>query len=164
MEVFAAVSVCCLGKHDDHATLFYSCLCCGHTLYRLVNILIQRVTAVGGDDDVCRDCVHLTLGSQELTANSVSQITVTCNSEDRIMCCVNDNVHNEVQSCCSCCIQHIVMDRVAFDYAGTRVRVCDESGVVIVHNSLTACNTRKHTLSAAGETSEEMRLNEALCY
>ena len=161
MEVFAAVSVCCLGKHDDHAALFYSCLCCGHTLYRLVNVLIQRVTAVGGDDDVCRDCVHLTLGSQELTAYSVSQVTVTCYREDRIMGCVNDNIDDEIQSCCSCCVQHIVVDRVALDHTSAGVRVCDEAGVVVVHNRFTACDTRKHALSAAGKACEEVRLNEA---
>ena len=63
MEVFSAVSISCLGKHDDNAAFFYSCLCCGHTLYRLINVLVQRISAVGGDNDICRDRIYLALGS-----------------------------------------------------------------------------------------------------
>ena len=94
----------------------------------------------------------------------MSQITVTSYCKNRIMCCINNYIYNEIQSCCSCCIQHIIVDRVSFNNTGTCMRIINKSGVVVVHNSLTACNTRKNTLSAAGETCEEVWLNKAFCY
>ena len=43
MEIFAAVAVCCLGKHNDNAALLHRHLCCRHALYGLVNVLVQRI-------------------------------------------------------------------------------------------------------------------------
>ena len=164
MEIFAAVSVSSFGKHNDYAAFFYRGFTGSHTFYRLINILIQRISAVSGNNNVSRNRVYLTLGSQEFTSNSVSQIAVAGNSKNGIVGSINNNINDKVQSGSPCRIQHVIVNRIAFNHSSAGMRIGNKARVVVVHNGFTACNAGKHTLSSAREAGKEVRLNKSLCH
>ena len=84
MEIFAAVAVCCLGKHDDNAASF-TVTSAASCPYGLINVLVQRIAPVCGYYDICGNSIHLTLGSQEIPALTMGQITVPCHCKDGVM-------------------------------------------------------------------------------
>ena len=118
MEIFAAVAVRCLGKHNDNAALLHRHLCCRHALYGLVNVLVQRIAPVCGYYDICGNSIHLTLGSQEIPARTMGQITVPCHCKDGVMGGINHHIDDKVQPRHPGCVQHVIVDGVALDDTG----------------------------------------------
>ena len=161
MEVLAAMSVCCLGKHDDHAALFYSCLCCGHALYRLVNILIQWISAICGNHDIGRNRIHTGHLIHESASFPVRFVEISGICTDNFFVLIQYHIYDKSKFCLFCRINHIPMDRIAFQHAGSGILAGDKLGTMVCHDGCCTGYSRQYTFSSTGKTCKKVRFNKS---
>ena len=160
-EGCAAVTVVAAGGHDDDAALFTGGFRGGHALDGLIDILIQGVAVVGGEDDVGRNFFTLAQRAKELDTGKVCLLDITGKRAYHFVPGVDDHIADEGQLCGAGGIDHIFMDGVTLQNAGAGERTCNEVCVVIPSYCCLRGDTRQNALSSAGEAGEEMGLDEA---
>ena len=76
---------------------------------------------------------------------------------------VQNDVDNEPQSCCVCCIQHVFVNGIFLQDARAGVGRIDKLAAVVGQNRFVRRNSWKHGFSPTGKTGEQVGLNKALC-
>ena len=76
IEALATVTVGTAGDVDDHTALGKRSLGRAHALHGLVDVLVERVAAVGGDGNLALDGLNAGKALHELTAGLVRLVNV----------------------------------------------------------------------------------------
>ncbi len=163
MERLPAMAVRALRRHDDHRPWRRSGLGGRHALDRLVHVLVQRIPAIAGDDDVRRRHLDLTLAAHKLAASRVRGKRIAGKSLDDLLAAVDDDVDDERQACLAGGPHHVAMHRIAVQNPSPGLRRGDEFGAVIGQYRRFPGNTRQNALAPPGKSRKEMRLDKALC-
>ena len=162
IEALATVTVGTTGDVDDHTALGKRGLGSAHALHGLVDVLIERVAAVGGDGDLALDGLNAGKALHELAASLVRLVDVAGKGADDLMLAVEHNVEHKGKVSHLGGGEHVLAHVVVAQVAGTRVGIVHKLTVVVVHDGLVAGDARQDGLAATRETGKEMRLNEAL--
>ena len=162
IEALATVTVGATGDIDDHAALGKCGLGSAHALHGLVDVLVERVTAVGGDGNLALDGLNAGEALHELAAGLVRLVNVAGKGADDLVLAVEHHVKHKGKVSHLGSGKHVLAHMVVAQVAGTRVRIVHKLTVVVVHDGLVASDTGQHGLTATRETGKEMRLNEAL--
>ena len=99
---------------DDDAAIFTRSFSSRHAFYGLVNVLVQRIAAIGRDDDVSRNRFYTGQFHFKVDAGIVSFFAVAGKSSDDLLIGVDDDVADESQISRFRSVEHIFMNRVAF--------------------------------------------------
>ena len=162
VEALAAVAVGAAGDVDDHAALGKRCLGGAHALDGLVDVLVKRVAAVGGDGDVALDRLDAGELLHKFAAGLVGLVDVAGEGADDLVLAVQDHVKDEGEVRHLGGGEHVLAHVVVAQVAGAGVGVVHELAVVVVHDRLVGGDARQDGLAAAGEPCKEVRLDEAL--
>ena len=95
-EIGAAHAVDAGAAHDDDAALRTAGFGCGDGLGRLIEVLVQRVAAVGGDDDVAFYDGALRLLTDKGDARSMSLLQVTGKGSYDILFFAQGHIQDEL--------------------------------------------------------------------
>ena len=134
----------------------------GHALDALVDILVQRRAAVGGDDNVGIRRLYLRVAEQEVAAGPVRRDIVAGKGRHSLLVLVDDDVDDVGELRHGRGRDHVLVHRVAVEDAGARIRAVDEAAAVIAHHRDLVADAGQHALAPAGKAREEVRLDEAL--
>ena len=134
----------------------------GHALDRLVDILIQRIAAVAGDDDIGFRNIHLTERTEKFASLFVRLFPIPGECPDDFFRGIDHHIHDEIEPDRLCGEKHVAVDRVVCQIARPRVGASDEFGAVIRQHGLSGCDPRQNAFPAAGKSGEKVRLDEAL--
>ena len=130
---------------DDDAAFFTRSFSSRHAFYGLVNVLVQRIAAVGRDDDVSRNRFYTGQFHFEVDTGIVSFFAVAGKSSDDLLIGVDDDVANECQFSRFSSIEHIFVNRVALQDTRTGIGAGDEFRAVVSQDRI-AGNTRQTDL------------------
>ena len=164
IEALAAVAVGALGAHYYNAALVTGGLSRRHALYALVKVLIQRRSAVRGNDYVRPLGLCLTVAQQEIAAAAVRCQVIARKGRDRFLVLVDHDIDDVRKLRHLRRRDHILVNGVAVEDAGAGIRAVDELGTVVAEHRHLIGHAGQHTLAAAGEAGKEMRLDKALRY
>ena len=162
VEALSPVPIVALGHLYDDAVLVAARLCGGHALDGLVDVLVQWISAVGGDHDVRVHTVHRGEILHELAAGLVSLGRISRKGGDHLLVRVNRDVQYEGKLCLLGSKQHVLVDQIAIQDAGPRLVGRNEGRAMVRKDRLLGCDARKDGLPAAGKARKEMGLDEAL--
>ena len=107
------------GNHDDDTAFRAGSFSGSHTLDRLINVLIQRITVVGGDDDVCRNPIGLAQSLQKFGTGKMRLLTVTGESTHYLVLCIDNHIADEGKLGSPGGVDHIPVDGIALQNAGS---------------------------------------------
>ena len=156
------MSVVAGGGHDDD-TAFLTCgFRGGHALNGLIDVLIQRIAVVGGEDDICRYFFAQAQVLQECSAGQMCLLTVASKSTNHFVLRVNDHVADEGQLGYTGGIDHVTVDGISIQNTRAGEGAGDELRVVIPEHRFRGGDAGQHALASAGETGKEVGLNETL--
>ena len=161
IEALATVTVGTAGDVDDHATLGKRGLGSAHALHGLVDVLVERVAAVGGDGDLALDGLNAGEALHEFAAGLVCLVDVASKGANDLVLAVEHHVEHKGKVRHLGSGEHVLAHVVVAQVAGTRMGVVHELTVVVVHDGLVAGDAGQDRLAAARKTGKEMRLNEA---
>ena len=162
IEGLAAMAVVAGGNHDDDTALLAVGLGSSHPLYGLIDILVQRIAAIGSNYNIRRICLDLRHLQHKLAACHMSLLAVPGKSPDYLLLRINHHIQNERQLRLLGSVEHITMNRIVLQDARPGIRAGNELAAMICHNGSGRGNARQDALSAAGEARKEMGLNKAL--
>ena len=95
IEGLAAMAVVAGGNHDDDTALLAVGLGSSHPLYGLIDILVQRIAAIGSNYNIRRICLDLRHLQHKLAACHMSLLAITGKGTDNLLIRINDHVQNE---------------------------------------------------------------------
>ena len=127
----------------------------------LINVLIQRITAVGSDDDIAGSGLNLTELFEKFPTFDMGSITIPGHRMDDFFFGIDDHINHEGQLGSAGGVEHIDMKGIAFNQAGAGFRMGNEFAAMIGQHTDPAGNTRQHTFASPGKTGKEMGLNKA---
>ena len=162
IEALATVTVGTTGDVDDHAALGKRGLGSAHALHGLVDVLVERVAAVGGDGDLALDGLNAGKALHELAAGLVRLVDVAGKGADDLVLAIEHHVEHKGKVSHLGGGEHVLTHVVVAQVAGTRVGIVHKLTVVVVHDGLVAGDARQDGLAATRETGKEVRLNKAL--
>ena len=161
-EPLAAVPVVRFRRHYDRAALADSRFSRRHTLDRLIDVLIQRISAVRRDDDIAHHRLRAALRQQESAACRMRHFGVAGYRVNHLLVAVQHHVDNVRQFCPFGRPQHIFMDGISIQQARPRAGMRNELRAMVCQHRLPRRHARQHAFSSAGEAREKVRLNESL--
>ena len=162
IEALATVTVGTTGDVDNHTALGKRSLGRAHALHGLVDVLVERVAAVGGDGNLALDGLNAGKALHELAASLVCLVDVTGEGADDLMLAVEHHVQHKGKVSHLGSGKHVLAHVVVAQVAGARMGIVHKLAVVVVHDGLVAGDARQDGLAATRETSKEVRLNKAL--
>ena len=162
IEALATVTVGTAGDVDDYTALGKRSLGRAHALHGLVDVLVERVAAVGGDGDLALNGLNAGKALHELTAGLVRLVNVAGKGADDLVLAVEHHVKHKGKVSHLGGSKHVLAYVVVAQVAGTRVGIIHKLTVVVVHDGLVAGDARQDGLAATRETGKEVRLNKAL--
>ena len=127
----------------------------------LIQVLIERVSAVGGDDDVKGgvELLHRRL-ADELAADAVGREQVTGEDSGDLPPLVQGHVQQEARAGAQGDVAHLFPDGIPLSDAERGIGIIEIAGAVIAHDRAQAGHAGHNALGAATEAREEVRLNE----
>ena len=158
----AAHAVHTAAAHDDDAVLSRTGLGGGHGLGALVEVLIQRVAAVAGHNDVGREAGALAPLADEGHALGVRLLQIAGPGCDDLLLAVQGHVEDELDVDHPGRRHHVFVDGVVLQHAGVGIGAGDGFVAVVLVDGLLRADAGQDALAAARETGEEMGLDEAL--
>ena len=162
IEALATVTVGTTGDIDDHAALGKRGLGRAHALHGLVDVLVERVAAVGGNGNLALDGLNAGKALHELAASLVRLVDVAGKGADDLVLAVEHHVEHKGKVSHLGSGKHVLAHVVVAQVAGTRMGIVHKLTVVVVHDGLVASDARQDGLAATRETGKEVRLNKAL--
>ena len=161
VEGFAAVAVVAGCDHDDDAAFVAVGFGRRHALDRLIYVLVERVAAVRRDDDVgwvaldLGECAHI------VAARDVGFLAVAGKRGDDFFFRIDDDVQDKGELRFFRRVEHIAVNRVAFEDACASFVALDEFAAVVRHDRFGRSDAGQDRFAAAREAGEEVRLDEA---
>ena len=147
---------------NDRSALARGRLARGHALHGLVDVLVERVSAVGGDDDV-RGRDADAAGAREEGAPRLVRGAVRAGERaDDALRGVDDDVEHEGEPRAVGGEDHVAVDGVPLEDPGPRPGVGDELRAVVREDGLARGDAGQDRLAPAGEAREEVRFDESL--
>ena len=162
IEALTAGAVGQLGAHDQHRALLGGSLRRSQPLDALVDVLVQRRAAVGGDDDVSGDGLHLAVLPQKRHTGFMRLPEVSREGRNRLFLLVDDHIDDVRQLCHLRRRYHVPVKGVALQNARAGIGRSDERAAVVAQHRRLIADAGQDALPPAGETGEEVRLNETL--
>ena len=162
IEALATVTVGTTGDIDNHAALGKRGLGRAHALHGLVDVLVERVAAVGGDGNLALDGLNAGKALHELAAGLVRLVDIAGKGANDLVLTVKHHVKHKGKVSHLGGGKHVLAHVVVAQVAGTRMGIVHKLTVVVVHDGLVAGDARQDGLAATRETGKEVRLNKAL--
>ena len=132
-----------------------------HALHGLIQVLIERVTAVGRHDDRQRAIAGTIAVSREKAQPAVmSGGDVAAEHGGDLAAPIQRDVDAEVHRDQGAVVADALLGRIAVEQTPRRARVADHARVVIPHDRRDVGDSGKDPLVAAGESRHEVRLDE----
>src|SRR5271168_3454151 len=82
---------------------------------------------------------------------------------DNFFVSVQNDVDDELQSCCVCCIQHVLVNRVTLQYARAGVGRINEFAAMVCQDGVIRGDSGEHGLPATGKAGKQVGFNKTLC-
>ena len=133
----------------------------GHAFDGLIDILIQRISAIGSYDDIGRWYGYTALLFQEIATVTVGGLHISGKGPDDLFFAVDDHIDDEGKFGFFSGKEHIGMYGVVFQNTGTGKGAVDKFGAVVGHDGLSGSDTGQHTFASSGKTGKEVRFDEA---
>ncbi len=150
------------GHHDDDASRAAAGLGGRHALDGLIDVLVKRIAAIGGDDDIGGRGRHPAMVGEPVAGGLMGQPEMPGHGAHDVLLAIQDDIDDKGQSGDFGRMEHVEMDRIVAQVPGARVRRCDEFGAMVCHDGFAGGDTRQDAFPPAGESGEEMGLDEAL--
>ena len=150
-----------VGRYDDGASLAHHLRCRAHPLHRLVEVQVERIARVGGDDDIERPGHRdHRRGFGERAAGRMRGIKIAgIDPGDRLVA-VERHVHQEGVADDAGDLHHLFPGRVALRYPPNRVGVGEHGRVVVAQHRPQPRHPRHQRLAAAGKAGKQVRFDE----
>ena len=162
VEGFPSVAVAAAGREDDDAAFPADRLSRGHPLDRLIDILIERIPAVACHDNFAFRHADLAQGAQKLAPRHMRMHGVPGECADDFLFRIQHHIDNESQLCLFRRIEHIAVNRVSVEISGPCEGTPDEFRAVVRQHGFAGGDAGQHAFPSAGESGEEVRLDESL--
>ena len=154
--------VAALRRSEDRSSRRHDPFRGGHSLHRLVEVLVEGIPGIRSHDDLER-LIHRThglpVGTNARLGVLSEQIAAECGGDPFVA--VEEHVESEVHPHLTGNRPHVVVDGVALGDPEDRVRVTDARFVVEHQNRFQTGQPRRHHLRSSGKAREEMRFHEA---
>ena len=131
VEGFAAMTVGTAGGDDDHAAFAADRFARGHAFHRLIDVLIERITAVACDYNIGFRNAHFAKRPQESAARFVRANGIPGECADDFLFRIDHHVDDEREFRLFRRKQHIAVNRIVFQVSGACIRTLNEFGTMI---------------------------------
>ena len=153
------------GDHQQHRSLRGSRFSGGETLDALINILVQGITTVAGNDDISLLFrLHLAVLKQQAATRLMGLHRISSKGGGHLFLLVDEDVDNISELCQTAGFQHILMQRIALQNPCPGLRRGDEPGTVIPKHRDLVAHAGEDTFPPAGKTRKKVGFDEALRY
>ena len=132
-----------------------------HAFHALIQIHVERIAAVGGDDDIegLRDRLHRGL-ADEFNSALVRRDQVAGKDAGDLTRFIERDVEEEARPDAQGDVAHFLPDRISFGDAKRGLRIADVALAVVAHHGVKIGDTGHDAFRSAAEAGEEMRFNK----